>query len=127
MPHVGKMNRQTPWRNQYHVDPRVFTLGTILRIEDFHGVGDAPEPFQIDRLLQVLQLRTRLHLDERNQSAAFGDQIDLAARCTHPFVQDPPALQAQEAGGGLFGLSAPRLRILAGHFEKPVRAEPVEA
>jgi len=73
------MDGQATWRNQDHVDLHILAVRAKLRIEDFGGIGDSPEPFQIDRLLQIFDLRPRLDLDKGDQCAAFRDQIDLTA------------------------------------------------
>ena len=127
MPYIGEMDREASWCNQYHVDPRVFAAGAILRIEDFNGIGDPPKPIQIDRLLQIFQLRPCLDLDKGDQPAAFGDQIDLTARRSHPLGQNTPTLETQEPGGDFFGVATALLGSLAFHFEGAVCAEPVEA
>ena len=134
VPDIGEMDRQASWCDQDHVDLHIFALGAKLRIEDFRGIGDALQSFQVNGLFQILQPVPRLDLDKGDQSAALGHQVDLAARGPHPFCQYPPAFQAQEAGRGFFGLTATFFGGLAFHhrdtvgdFASAVRAELVEA
>ena len=127
VPHIGEMDREASWCNQYHIDPRVFAVGAILRIKNFHRSGDAPEPVKIDRLLQIFQLGARLDLDKGDQPAAPGYQVDLAARGAHPLGQNTPTLETQEPGGDFFGVATALLGSLAFHFEGAVCAEPVDA
>ena len=77
--------------------------------KEFRCGGDAPEPMPVDREAEIGGGRAALHLDERGDPSAPGDQIDLADWSAHATRDDPPAVKAQPPRG--HGLGAPALAL----------------
>jgi hypothetical protein len=70
---------------------------------------------QAQRDQSLLEVATRLDLDEGDQTAAPGDQIDLAERRAKAPGDDAIAAQAQASRGHAFRPAAPGLAPDAAH------------
>ena len=74
-----------------NVDADVLAIEGIAGHENLSRRGDAGEALVIDREIKFGDGGTRLHLDEGDEVAALGDQIDLAGWGPHALIEDPPA------------------------------------
>ena len=78
--------------------------------------GDAAQPVIVERQGGAVLAGARLDLDEGEDAAAPGDQVDLADRRAGAHGEDPPALQPQPPGGEPLGPAAAALGLLVFHL-----------
>ena len=88
------------------VDANVVAGAGVTRGELLGGNGDAAQAILIERKGGGVGSSALLDLDERDQFAAPGDQIDLAAAHLHAAGDDSPAVEPEPPGGNGLGAAA---------------------
>jgi len=106
---------QAARRKEHHVDPDVVLRPGEARGEHFGRRGDAAQAILVDRKIEILGPVAPFDLDEGDNAAAAGDQIDFADRDAQSLTKDAPAMEAKPPGGTAFGLAPARLGLGAFH------------
>lgn len=118
MPDIREMPGQSSRHKEQGVNPNVIAIASVARCQPLGGDGDATQPIFIERPGGRVLATSLLDLDERQDAASPGDQIDFAARYAGSLRKDSPAAEAQPPGGDGLRLAAARLRLL------PVQSPP---
>lgn len=103
------MPRQAARDDEQSVDADIVALAGVAGGQPLRGYGDAAQTIFIQRPGGSYRGAALLDLDERQNLAATGDQVDLATRHAGTPGEDSPALQAQPPGGDGLRLAAARL------------------
>jgi hypothetical protein len=84
--------------------------------------GDAAEAELVERVIGFSGGGASLYLDESNNAAPAGNEIDFSHWCTHPPSNDPPALQLEPKPRQPFRSPAAAFGALAFHFSACARS-----
>ena len=87
------------------VDADVVSGAHEARRQPFGSDGDAAQAIVIKRHGGAFIGRARLDLNEGENAAAAGDQVDFAAGHPRAFSENAPAMQSQPPGGQPLGLA----------------------
>src|SRR5690606_2918715 len=109
-PGVAQVARQAPGahRDQVETQGEAGEVGTAQQ-EQLGGAHGALALALAERGERLLEIGARLDLDEGEQTAAPGDQVDLAERSAKAPGEDAVAAQAQAPGGEALGPTPPGL------------------
>src|SRR3546814_4406402 len=104
------MARELAWHQQHGIEAQIQSgeIGVTLQ-EVLCRAPDAALLARPDRLAGGDQGVPVLHLDDGQDAAAAGDQVDLADRAAETLGQHTVALEAQPPGGDAFPPPAPRV------------------
>ena len=75
----------------------------------------AAQAILVDREIEILGPVAPFDLDEGDNAAAAGDQVDFADRDAQSLAEDAPAVEAEPPGGTAFGLAPARFGLGAFH------------
>ena len=113
LPDVGQVARQPARDDEHGVDQVIVAGAHVARRQPLGGDRDPAQPVAVEREGGGVDARTSLDLDERQDPAAAGDDIDLAARNPRPPGEDSPTAETKPPGGNGLGAAAAFLRPLA--------------
>ena len=111
VPHVGEMARQLAGQQEDGVDADVVAGAHEARRQPLGGDDDPAQPIVVEGDGGAFLGGARLDLDEGDDFAAAGNQVDFAARDARPLGEDPPAAKSQPPGRQPFRAPAAPLRL----------------
>lgn len=97
-----------------HVNSHILAMPGVARGQFGHRGRDPTQSEFVDRQGRLGRSRPGLDLDERDEVAATGNQVDFARPAANPAVEDSPALKAQPPGRDRLGSSPAPLGGRAG-------------
>ena len=98
MPDVNEVPRQAAGDNEQRVDAYVVSIAGIARREALGGDCDPAQAIFVERPGGRFFAAALFHLDERENAAAPGYEIDLAARDAGAAGENSPAVETQPPG-----------------------------
>ena len=113
LPDVGQVARQPARDDEQGVDPDIVAGAHVARRQPLGGDRDPAQPVAVEREGGGVDARTSLDLDERQDPAAAGDDIDLAARNPRPPGEDSPTAETKPPGGNGFRAPSTGFRDVA--------------
>ena len=113
------MARQFARHDKHRVDADILAASGVAGGEALGGRCDPAQAILVKAPGCVVFAAALLDLDEGDNPAAFGDQINLAAGNTDTLVENPPAFQAKPPCSKRFGLAAARFGLLAAQRSPP--------
>lgn len=90
------MPRPAPGRYQHQIEADAFEAPVPLPRQERFGRADDTPALGGTQAVGVRRPRAAFHLDERDDGAAAGDDIDLASRRAQIASEDAVALEAQQ-------------------------------
>ena len=118
MPDVREMAGQAARDQEQCVDPQVIACASVAWCQTLGRDCDATQPIFVERPGGRVLATALFDLNERQDAAAAGDQIDFTSRNARTLREDSPAAKAQPPGGDGLRLAAARFRLL------PVQSPP---
>ena len=103
------MARPAAWNDEQRVDADVVAGAGVALSELLGGGRDPTQAVTVEREVGGFAGGALLNLDEGDDPAAAGDEIDLAAVDPRAAGEDPPAVEAKPPGGERFGAAAATL------------------
>ena len=110
-PDVGEVEREAARDDEDGVDANIVARACKARGKRFRCGGNTAQAMAIERHGGGIGGGALLDLDERDQFAAPGDEIDLAPAHFHPPRQNPPSVKPQPPRGDGFGAATALLGL----------------
>ena len=106
LPHVFEVGGRIARDDVDDVDANILGLAEEARYEELGGGCHPLQAAQVERAMRRRDAGPGLDLDEGEQLAAAGNQIDLADWRPHPFGENLPPFAAQIGRGLRFGAAS---------------------